>query len=108
TRRESRRISYAIVALVVLTFVLLNVVIYQSARKRLVTERWDQLVSSTEDKRQALRDILVGLKNEAKFIASGDKVATWARAAANPADAAAPLPALEFERDLDRAEIGRA
>src|SRR5438034_1683083 len=54
-RRDSRRTSVAFVALVGLIFVLLNCVVYLGARSRLESERWDQLIASTNEKRLDLR-----------------------------------------------------
>src|SRR3989442_6268642 len=68
-RRDSRRTSAAFVALVGLVFVVLNVVIYQGARSRLVSERWDQLAACTNEKRLDLADVLVGLRRDARSVA---------------------------------------
>ena len=78
--RESRRISGAIVVLVGLTFLLLNIVVYNTVRTRLVSERWNQLVASTEEKRLDIRDMLAELRHEARFVAFGEKLLSALRA----------------------------
>src|SRR6267142_2781036 len=99
--RDSRRITVALVALVSLSFVLLNIGIYQSARTRLVRERWEQLAASTEEKRKDLRALLEQLEHEAEFIASQDLMRDWIEAGA-PAPIE-PSQALAMERSLDQA-----
>ena len=104
SRRDSVRTGTAFVVLVGLVFVLLNFVLYHSARSRLVEERWTQLKACTEEKRLDLSDILAGLGRDARYVASQDNVRAWL----NPSDgslSASPTMerALEFERGLDHA-----
>src|SRR2546422_1946787 len=75
--RDRRRTSAAFVALVGMIFVLLNFVIYVSARSRLVSERWDQLVACTNEKRLDLVDVLTGLRRDARFVANQDEFRAW-------------------------------
>jgi PAS domain S-box-containing protein len=86
---DSRRVTLGIAALLATGFVMLNVVIYEGARSRLVSERWTRLVSDTEEQRRDVRAVLGELGREVQFVAAEES-----RRATR-----APGP----ERDLDQA-----
>src|SRR5512137_749139 len=57
-RRDSRRTSAALVTIVAMAFVLLNLIVYQSVRTRLVDDRWGQMASAIVDKQQDVGTVL--------------------------------------------------
>ena len=103
-RRDSIRTGTAFVALVGLVFLLLNFVLYHSARSRLVEERWTLLKAATEEKRLDLSDVLAGLGRDARFVAGQDIVRDGLdQSRGAPGTAPTMERALEFERGLDQA-----
>ena len=103
-RRDSIRTTAAFVALIALVFVLLIVVLYDSARSRLVKERWSQLAARTEEKRLALTEMVEGLRRDARFVASQDNVRNGLDGAGAPLGVTPGLErSLDFERSLDQA-----
>ena len=103
-RRDSIRTTSAFVVLVGLVLVLLNVVVYHSARTRLVNDRWAQLKAGTEEKRLDVAEAVEGLRRDARFVASRAIVRNWLEAtSAAPGLVPSIGQSLEFERDLDQA-----
>jgi PAS domain S-box-containing protein len=93
-------VTVALIGLVSLSFVLLNIGIYQSARTRLVHERWEQLAASADEKRKDIRAILEQLEHEAEYIARQTRLRERIGHGSAPLS---PARALEFERELDQA-----
>jgi PAS domain S-box-containing protein len=79
--RDSRRIAVGLVGLAVISLVLLNFGIYQSAEQRLVKQRWSQLQGKTEERRDEVRSLLDRYQREAAFAAGGSTLIDAARSA---------------------------
>src|SRR5690242_16655787 len=79
--RDSRRIAVGLVGLAVISLVLLNFGIYQSAEQRLVKQRWGQLQGKTEERRDEVRALLDRYEREAAFAAGGATLIDVSRSA---------------------------
>jgi PAS domain S-box-containing protein len=98
-RGESRRIVVGLVTLGVLLVVMLNLGIYQSARRVLVDGRWEELVNEANEKRRAARARIREYESHARFLAGQPHLRGWVTPTATPLtpDARATLVA-ELER----------
>ena len=97
--QDSRRIAAGLVVLAVLGVVLLNVGIYQSAQSHLGRQRWDQLIISTDIRRDQVHDLLGRFASEARSIVEQpqNRAALLALCSGAPAAERARL-----RRELDR------
>jgi PAS domain S-box-containing protein len=102
-RRESRRIAAGLIALAVISVILLNIGILQSARTNLVRQRWGQLADHTEAKREEVRDLLWQFEHQARFVAEQAPMRAWAVRSAAGTLTAEDLPVLKHE--LERAAM---
>jgi len=96
---DSRRIAAGLAVLAVLAVVVLNVGIYQSAQRHLVRQRWDQLIISTDVRRDQVNDLLERFASEARSVV--EQPQTRAALLALPGG----IPAAErvrLRRELDR------
>src|SRR5688572_3919745 len=55
SRRESRQVALGMALLVLISVVLLNLGIFQSAQSRLVHERWERLAGRADQSREQIR-----------------------------------------------------
>ena len=97
--RDSRRIAAGLAVLAVLAVVVLNVGIYQSAQSHIVRQRWDQLIISTDVRRDQVNNLLERFASEARSIV--EQPQTRAALLALPGG----IPAAErarLRRELDR------
>ncbi len=101
TPRDGARIAIALTVLLGLILALLNVGLYQSARRRLADQKWQQLVAQTDDRRDAVRDALHRAARVTRFVAGDAAIRAWAEQAA-----AGPLKPEEQARFTD--QLGRA
>jgi len=99
-RRESRRITVGLFAIGGLVLMLLNLGIYQSASRLLVDQRWVELVSKTDEKRQAVRDRISEFEGYARFITGQPHLQRWLAAARGGLD---PTVGSMLSRELDSA-----
>jgi signal transduction histidine kinase/DNA-binding response OmpR family regulator len=92
-RRESLRIAIGLTALAAVSLGLLNVGIYQSTRSRHIEQKWRQLVAQTDERRDALREVLHRTAREARFVVERPDVQALARTALSsaPGDSRARL-----------------
>ena len=100
SHRDSRRILAGLAVLAVLTLILLNVGIYQSAQSHVIRDRWEQLAANAEACRQDVRGVLGKLTGEARYAV--EQPQTRAVILALPR----PVPgeqAVQVERELERA-----
>ena len=88
-QRESRRIAGGLVGLGAIAVLLLNIGIYQSARNLLLTQRWDELVKETNERRQAVRDHIREFEKHARFLTEQAQMRHWAVPAGRAPDPAA-------------------
>ncbi len=100
-RRESRRIAAGLIALAVISVVLLNFGILQSARTHLVRQRWSQLADHTDAKREEVRDLLWQFEHQARFVAEQEALRAWAARAAD--GSLAPEGLGQLRHELERA-----
>jgi PAS domain S-box-containing protein len=91
------RIALGLTALAALSLGLLNVGIYQSALSQQVQQRWKQLATHTDERRDALRDALHRETRQAGHLTGDARVAAWAAAAIDGRLAASDRAELEAE-----------
>src|SRR5512140_1768782 len=65
-RRDGVRIAIGLTVLGVLVLALLNASIYQGTRDRFVEQKWRGLVAQTDERRDALRDALGRIEQQAR------------------------------------------
>ena len=100
SRRESLRITVGLVTLVALSVSLLNLGIYQSAERNQARQSWDRLASSTESKRDDVRNLLQQFEHQARHVAGQPALRSWASRAAT--GSLAPQDRSELEAELAR------
>ncbi len=76
-RQDSRRIGIGLLALAAVGVVVLNLGVYQGAQSNLLRQRWDQLVTNTDRRRDEVRDQLSRFENEARFVADQPRIREW-------------------------------
>uniref|UniRef100_A0A832MNL0 histidine kinase n=1 Tax=Eiseniibacteriota bacterium TaxID=2212470 RepID=A0A832MNL0_UNCEI len=101
SRHESRRVAVGLGALALVSVVLLNAGILQSAREHLERQRWGELADHTEVKREEVREVLWQFERHARFIAEQEAIRARAARAAE-----GPLP--EADRRALEDELRRA
>jgi PAS domain S-box-containing protein len=94
--RDSRRVAFALGALVVLAVVVLNVAIHQAAYRTLVRQRWEQLTTNTEIRRDQAAYLVTHLTSEARSVVEQPAVAAALRGLGSGA------PPVWLERELQR------
>ncbi len=97
--RDSRRITAGLAVLAVLAVALVNAGVYQNAQSHLVPARWDQLVATTEMRRDQVRDLTVRLMNEAGYVVGQPHVRAAVLALS---DQSAPSARASLRAELDR------
>jgi PAS domain S-box-containing protein len=65
---DSRRIAAGLAVLAALAVVVLNVGIYQSTQSHLVRQRWDQLITNTDIRRDQVQHLVERLTSEARSV----------------------------------------
>ena len=96
-RRETTRIAAGLIGLGALAVGLLNVGIYQSARSLLVNQRWDEMATEVEEKRQAVRDRIREFERHARFLTDQAHIRSWATTAMASDPAARSMLTAELE-----------
>jgi PAS domain S-box-containing protein len=81
TRRESRHVAIGMGLLLLVSAVLLNFGIYQSAQVQLVQQRWDRLVHRADTRREQVRYVLLTFERQLQYIAEERRFAAWVRGA---------------------------
>ncbi len=101
--RDSHRITAGLAVLAVLAVAVVNVGVYQNAQSHLVPQRWNQMVATTEMRRDQIRDLATRLMNEAAFVVEQPHVrsAILGLSARTPAATRAALQG-ELERAAER------
>ena len=74
THRDSRRIAAGLGVLAVLAVVLVNVGVYQNTQSHVVRARWDQLIANTEMRRDQIRDLVLRIGNETRYVVEQPQV----------------------------------
>ena len=69
SRDESKRVSVALVTFLVVTAVVLNVAVWQGMQRRILGERWQQLTTEVESRREAVRERLTRVEAEGRLVA---------------------------------------
>src|SRR4030095_3484958 len=95
------RITLGLVGLGVVSVILLNFGIYQSAQNGLVKERWIQLGRTTDTKRDQMRILFQNFERQTRYVAEQAPLRRRARAAI--AGTLSPEERLELDQDLERA-----
>ena len=98
---DSRRVAFGLAVLALLSVVLLNFGILQSARENLAEQRWSELADHIDTKREELRDLLWQFEREVTFVAQQETVRrqSWKAASAG----LTPAERTGFELELERA-----
>jgi PAS domain S-box-containing protein len=109
-RRESRRIAAGLIILSILSFALLNFLVYENAQNRLVKQHWSLLAVNTEARRAQVRDLLAQYESEARYVAGESRVRDWSTRAAAGSLTAAEQQAfdLALERAAGQFDLGIA
>ena len=99
--RQARRVAIALAVLIVTSFLLLNILIYQGVQSGLVRDRWGELTASADAKRADVRALLERLDREAEFVTAQGEIPGWFQQ--TPDAAPPPERAPAFVRTLDEA-----
>jgi len=99
---DSGRTSFALVAVVAIAFVLLNLIVYQSVRARLIGERWDQMVLTIADKQQDVNTLLQSLRHDCRVIANEPLLVAAVAAGVDTSRAAGGAAPAAVGDELDR------
>jgi signal transduction histidine kinase/DNA-binding response OmpR family regulator len=81
-RRDSLRIAVGLTTLAVISVVMLNIGFYQSTRNRYVEQKWRDLVSQTESRRDEVAAALGHISRAAEFSLNDESVSALVHAAA--------------------------
>ena len=100
-RSESRRIAAGLIALALVSFILLNFAIDQSAKSRLIRQHSALLAVNTESRRTQVRDLLRQYQGEVRFVADEQRIRDWSARALS--SGLSPAETRAFNAELERA-----
>jgi PAS domain S-box-containing protein len=98
---ESRRIAFGLALLALVSIVLLNFGILESARQHLTEKSWAELVAHTDTKREEIRDVLWRFERQSTYVSEQTSIRRWAALGAR--GALTPAEREAFEHGLERA-----
>ncbi len=81
TRSDSRRVLLGMAVLGLISIVLVNIAVLQSAHNRMIEERWGRLARRTEATRDEIRQRFADFEKRIRFVAEDDQFTIWARRA---------------------------